>query len=135
MKKTFSKAELEAKASTVFEQYPTAEQVFATVDGNIFLHKNRAELHSKDTIYTFDRPVKGVSAEPKAEKPKAPEAPKKDANNKTPERISAADAIKGIEEAKTLAELEPFAKDKRAAVKAAYDTKKEALTKELEVKQ
>jgi hypothetical protein len=125
--KTYSKSELKKKAAEVFQQYPNAKQLHATVDGNIFLDINRAQLHSKDTIYTFDRPFE--EAAPTIETPKT-EAPKKDAGTKetkAPERISAEDAIKGIGEAKTLEALEPFAKDKRATVKAAYEAKLEAL--------
>ena len=54
--KTVSKKELEVKASKEFKKFPNAKQLHATVDGNIFLEKNRAELHSEDIIYTFDRP-------------------------------------------------------------------------------
>lgn len=131
MKKTFSKKELKDKALKTLEQFPTAQKVFATVDGNIFLERNRAELHSKDVIYVFDR---SLDSEVKSETTKDPSG-NKNPGKKTPERISAEDAIKNISEVKSLADLEPYEKDKRATVKAAYETKKEELIKALNVNQ
>lgn len=128
MKKTFSKSELKEKAQKVFEQYPTAEQVFATADGNIFLMKNRAELHSKDKIITFDRALN-------SEDQKAPNTDSKKNDSSAPERISATDAIKAIEASKSIIELTPFSKDKRATVKAAYEKKVEELAKLIDVKE
>lgn len=113
--KTYSKKELEKLAQKVFEQYPTSNQVFATVDGNIFLHKNRAELHSKDTIYTFDRPGKAVE-------------PTDDTDSTGSDtKVDYREAIKAIKEAETLEAIKPFAEDDRKSVKAAYDAKKKEL--------
>lgn len=64
--KTKSKEELKATAQKVFKQYKKAKKVFATLDGNVFLDKNRAELHAgKDTVLSFSR-------EDLADKPKEP---------------------------------------------------------------
>lgn len=54
--KTKSKKNLKERAQEVFKQYDNAEKVFATSDGNVFLDKNRAQLHAgKGSITTFVR--------------------------------------------------------------------------------
>lgn len=58
MKKEFSKEELQERANNIFEQFPKAEKVYATLDGNTFLEENRARLHAgKGTVATFERPL------------------------------------------------------------------------------
>lgn len=58
MKKTYSESELKEKAAKIFEQYPLAAEAHATSDGNVFLLKNRAQLHAgrKGNVITFKRP-------------------------------------------------------------------------------
>lgn len=41
-----SKSEIKKTADKVFKTYPKANEVYATLDGNVFLSKNRAELHA-----------------------------------------------------------------------------------------
>ena len=40
--------ELKEKAVDVFTAYPTADTVYACEDGNLFLHKNDADLHASE---------------------------------------------------------------------------------------
>lgn len=66
MKKEFSKEELQERANEVFEQFPKAEKVHATLDGNTFLEENRAKLHAgKGMVVTFEKPVFEAIAKPK----------------------------------------------------------------------
>jgi len=127
MKKTFSQKELKEKADKVFEQYPNATQAFATVDGNVFLMKNRAELHSKDKIYTFDRPVKDDS---KAKNTDGNSGKKTGTDDKL---TKAEDIIAFIEKAEKLDDIKPYAEDKRKTVIAAYVAKSETLAKDITV--
>lgn len=53
--KTYSKEELEKKALKIFKQFPNANKVYATADGNVFLDKNRANLHTKGQIFEIER--------------------------------------------------------------------------------
>lgn len=100
-KKTYSEAELKQKAEPVFDRFTNAESVFATTDGNVFLDRNRAELHAgKGRVIQFDRPVPT---------PEAPEEPK----------MTAKDAIALIETA-ALEDLADFANDQRKTVQEAY---------------
>lgn len=58
MKKEFSKEELQESANKVFEQFPNAKKVYATLDGNTFLDENRARLHAgKGMVVPFEKPV------------------------------------------------------------------------------
>lgn len=58
MKKEFSKEELQENANKVFEQFPNAKKVYATLDGNTFLDENRARLHAgKGMVVPFEKPV------------------------------------------------------------------------------
>lgn len=119
MKKTYSKAQLEEKAQSVFEQYPNEKRVFATVDGNIFLSENFAYMHAgaKGTVYPFDREVPVESA---------------DQGSTTTEgtkKIEYKEALSLIAEAETVEELEALglAEDTRKTVVAAYDKRKTEL--------
>lgn len=112
MSKTFSKDELRAKAQEVLKQHPTTKEVYATVDGQIFFMKNRAELHSKDKIYTFGRDPEG-----KAE------------GSDSDKLTKATEIVKFIEEATTLEAILPYETDTRATVVAAYKAKKDELAK------
>ncbi|HCY81537.1 MAG TPA: hypothetical protein DHV22_08035, partial [Xanthomarina gelatinilytica] len=82
----------------------------------------RAELHSKDTIYPFDRPLTQNHQADNSE-------------NQSDGKIDYRDAIKSIKEAGTLEALKPFDEDERKSVKAAYEKKHAELVKNLEVKQ
>lgn len=90
--KTISKKELAVKAAEVLKMYPNQKEVFATTDGQVFLDKNRAELHAKPNklqAYPFDR--FGVSAE-------SSDAPEYDKNAK--------DTIADVRVLETVEELE-----------------------------
>lgn len=115
--KTLSKKDLQEKADKVFQQFPTAKKVFATVDGNVFLQKNRAELHSKDTIYKFER----QSSSNQAGKQKI--------------LSKAKDIIEFIQGATDLESILPYADDTRSTVIEAYTLKAGEMAKELEVNQ
>lgn len=112
MKKTYSEEELKESANSVFEQYPNATKVFATVDGNIFLDENRANIHAgaKGRVLPFDKPL---VKEEKADATKNP---------------SAADQIKAISEVTKLEDLEPFKADSRATVVKAVQDKTAELS-------
>ncbi|QAA81408.1 hypothetical protein EI546_06545 [Aequorivita sp. H23M31] len=103
-KKTYSEAELTTQAEGVFERFPDATTVFATTDGNVFLDRNRAELHAgKGRVIAIDRTLP---------EPEAPEAPK----------MNAKDSIALIQEA-TLEDLSAFANDERKTVQEAYQNR------------
>lgn len=107
-KKTYSEAALQKKAETTLENYPNAEAVFATTDGNIFLDRNRAELHAgKGRVVEIKRPLP---------QPEAAAEPK----------VTAKDAIALIEEA-SLEDLAAFADDTRKTVQEAVAKRLEAL--------
>jgi hypothetical protein len=105
MKKTYSESELKGIAQEVFKQYPTSNTVFATVDGNVFLEQNRAEIHAgkKGRVIPFDRPIKKEEA--------------KEASTK------ADDIIKAIAEVTTIEELEAYKADTRKTVIKAVEDK------------
>lgn len=105
MKKPYSESELKELAQEVFNQHPVANTVYATVDGNVFLEKNRAEIHAgkKGRVFPFDRPIK---------KELAKETPAK-----------ADDVIKAIAEATKVEELEAYKADTRKTVIKAVEDK------------
>lgn len=113
MKKTYTEDELKALTNEVFEQYPKANKAFATVDGNVFIEENRANIHAgaKGRVFPFDRPLAKV--EKASDTPKAP---------------SAADQIKAIGEVVNLEGLEAFKMDTRATVVKAVEDKTAELT-------
>lgn len=107
-KKTYSYAELKQKAEPVFERFTNAESVYATTDGNVFLDRNRAELHAKKgRVVELFRPIS------------APEAPEE-------LKMTAKDAIALIETA-ALEDLAAFADDQRKTVQEAYQKRLQAL--------
>jgi len=76
-----TKEELKAAAKATLKNYPHSKEVFATLDGNIFLEKNRAELHAKkETIISFTKAdfakaaIKKASGTSKADAAKAAKA-------------------------------------------------------------
>lgn len=100
-KRTYSETELQKEAEACFKRFPAADSVFATTDGNVFLDRNRAELHAgKGKVVQFDRALP---------EPEAPAAP----------TITAKDAIAQIAVA-TLEDLAAFADDNRKTVQDAY---------------
>jgi hypothetical protein len=112
MKKAYSEDELKELANSVFEQYPSATKVFATVDGNVFLEENRANIHAgaKGRVLPFNKPL---VKEEKADKKKTPLAD---------------DQIKAIAEVTKLEDLEVFKTDGRATVVKALQDKTAELT-------
>lgn len=112
MKKTYTEAELKEKAKEVFAQFPKANKVFATVDGNVFLQENYANMHAgaKGRVLPFDRPI---------------DPEKATATTKTP---TADDQIKAIGEITTLEALEPYKADTRKTVIKAVEDKTAELT-------
>ena len=113
-KQTYSNEELQQIAKDTFEQFPAANKLFATSDGNCFLNENHAELHAgKDgKVFPFDRepakPADGKSEEPKG--------------------LNAQDTIKAIKAVEKLEDLEPFKADTRASVIKALEDKTKQLT-------
>lgn len=117
MKKTYSKAELEKKAQAVFKDYPKANKVFATTDGQFFLDENRANLHAgaKGKVIEISNDGTDEDNADNSNKPKSAEALINEA--KTIETIEAVEAAKEVE-----------AKGKnRSTVIAAYDARIEEL--------
>lgn len=117
MKTTFNETELKEKAINVFAHFPHTDKVFATVDGNIFTMKNRAELHAgaNGRVIMIDRPVDTPSL-------KVVE----DTNKK--EKVYADDLIEAIGKVDSLEQLEEtFSNDKRKTVIEAYEFKKSEL--------
>lgn len=104
MKQTYSESELKEQAGEVFKQYPAVNTLYATVDGNVFIEKNRADIHAgaKGRVLPFDRPVikEAVAPSTKAE-----------------------DVIKAISEVTTTEELEVFKADTRKTVIKAVEDK------------
>jgi hypothetical protein len=117
MKTTYSEDELKELASKVFTQYPDANEVFATVDGNIFLQRNRADIHAgeKGRVLPIERPIAAVGDDSK--------------KDKTGIKLSAEEAIKAIALVETLEALEPFKADTRSTVIKAVENKTAELTK------
>lgn len=115
--KTYSEDELKELAKGVFEQFPNADQVFATVDGNTFLERNRADIHAgaKGRVLVIDRPIAEVVDDSK--------------KDKAGTKILADDAIKAIALVETLEGLEPFKADTRSTVIKAVEAKTAELTK------
>ena len=115
MKTTYSKKELAEKAADFFKENPEVSEVFATTDGNIFLLKNRAELHAgpKGSVHLF-----------------TPDVPQeKTASTSSTPNAEATIAL--IEKVTTLEELADFEKDeKRKTVLAAIEKRKGELTPE-----
>lgn len=111
MKKTkiYSELELKDKAKAAFERFRNADSLFATTDGNLFLSRNRAELHAgaKGRVITIDRPL------PEPEAPKTP-------------KMNAKEAIAQIADA-SLEALAAFADDERKTVQEAYQNRLEEL--------
>ncbi|WP_166964611.1 hypothetical protein [Yeosuana marina] len=111
MKKTYSKAELEKKAQDVFKDYPKADKVFATTDGQFFLDENRANLHAGAKGKVIEIANEDTSESNDTNKPKNAEALITEA--KTIETIDLVESAKDIE-----------AKGKnRSTVIAAYDAR------------
>lgn len=109
MYKELSKQKLEEKASVVFKDFPNANKVYATTDGNIFIEENRAWLHAgaKGKVIVMERPVVD---EPKKVK-------------------TAAEIIEEIKSATTTEQLHVFEKDeKRKTVLKAIEDKRTELT-------
>ncbi len=116
MKTSYSESELKEKANEIFEAFPNANKVFATTDGNVFLEKNRAELHagSKGKVYPFDRPTAAGNAD------------------EITYPMNAKNTIKAIKAAEKLEDLEQYKTDERESVIAALAEKTTQLTESAE---
>ncbi|WP_417366888.1 hypothetical protein [Flavobacterium beibuense] len=116
--KTYSTSELKEKANEVFAQYPTVNEVYATPDGNVFIQKNRAELHAKQKdirVKPFERELKGDSKATKTETVQAVERP------------NVTDTQKLIDAVTTLEGLDEYRQDDRKTVQKAVAAKEAAL--------
>lgn len=103
--------EIKKAAIAVFEQYPTAKELFITPDEQAFLKEDRARMHNKD--------YQTVKRSDVIEAPKESSAVKK----------TAAELIEFIPTVETLEELAALETgEKRATVLAAIATRKEELT-------
>ncbi|MFE3848963.1 hypothetical protein ACFX5D_13405 [Flavobacterium sp. LB3P45] len=103
--------EIKKAAIAVFEQYPTAKELFITPDEQAFLKEDRARMHNKDFVTVKRSDV--------IEVPKEGSAVKK----------TAAELIEFIPTVETLEELASLETgEKRATVLAAIATRKEELT-------
>lgn len=110
-KKTYSKEELEAKVSKMFNEYPKAPALYATTDGNVFLMENHARLHAGEgRVISFERPLKEEEV----------------IDNPEEETITAKEAIKQIKTA-SLEDLSAFVNDDRKTVQRAYAERLEEL--------
>lgn len=109
-KNTYSEAELKEKAQPVLDAHKQTNEVYATTDGNVFLLKNRAELHAGEgRVICISRPLqKAESSAPKNE-------------------MTAKETIKHIEEAEDFESIARFADDDGKTVQAAYTAKLEEL--------
>lgn len=107
-----TKEELKKIADSVLEQFPNANVVFATADGNVFLEENRANLHAKGgMVIPFERELtEDVLSGSK--------------------RANVANTVKWVLQTKTLEELESFEDDDRAGVIKAVETQRQKLSEE-----
>lgn len=107
-----TKEELKKISDNVLEQFPNANEVYATADGNVFLEENRARLHAKGGIVIpFERELtEDVLPGSK--------------------RATVANTVKWVLQAKTLEELESFEDDDRAGVIKAVETQRQKLNEE-----
>lgn len=114
MNKVYKKSELEALAKETFKQYPDAKKVYATVDGNVFLSENRANLNAgkKGTVFTFENAI--------SQEEKQAENDDKKASDVQPKAV---EQIADINLATTLEDLEVFKSDERATVVKALEAK------------
>jgi hypothetical protein len=103
--------EIKKAAIAVFEQYPTAKELFITPDEQAFLKEDRARMHNKDYE--------------KVKRSDVIDAPKEGSTVKK----NAAELIEFIPTVETLEELEALETgEKRPTVLAAIATRKEELT-------
>lgn len=116
MKKTYSKAELEKKAQDHFKEYPKADKLFATTDGQFFLDENRANLHAGAKGKVIEIENEGVSEDKSdTKKPQSADA-----------LIEASKSIETIEAVEAAIVTETEGKN-RTTVLAAYDARIEEL--------
>lgn len=110
--------DLENKALAFFKENAKVDEVFCTLDGNVFTLENRAKLHAgKDgKVYPFKREVEAVE------------------DTETP-MLNAKDTIAKIKEAITLEQLEAFVGDDRKTVAEALEAKANELREANEPKQ
>jgi hypothetical protein len=100
---TKNNQELRELSSPIFAQFPDANTLYATRDGQFFLDENRARLHAgKGQVVPIHKD-------------------EDDTEEGQAIALNAKETAKQIMEVKTIAELEPYADDQRVAVKKAYD--------------
>lgn len=105
------KEELKTLADKVLEQFPNATVVYATVDGNVFLEENRANLHAKGgLVIPFERDIVD--------------------EQENLDNLNVSDTVKLVLQAKTLEELSVFESDERTGVKKAVEKQKKKLSEE-----
>jgi len=111
-------AKIKENVAKAFENFPETDTVYATSDGQVFLNKNRAELHAtpKGRVQTFTR---GVSEQEKSAE-----------TNVVPNAKTTVEAIKQVT---ALEELKAFENDSRKTVLEALEKRKAELLAELEV--
>lgn len=111
-------AKIKENVAKAFKNFPETDTVYATSDGQVFLNKNRAELHAtpKGRVQTFTR---GVSEQEKSAE-----------TNVVPNAKTTVEAIKQVA---TLEELKAFENDSRKTVIEALEKRKAELLAELEV--
>ncbi|MBF6607761.1 MAG: hypothetical protein ITG00_03380, partial [Flavobacterium sp.] len=96
-KKIYTQEELQARANDALKQFPTVNKVYATVDGNVFVDKNRAELHAgpKGRVLPFERTIEVAPRE---------------------YDLNAKDTIAAIKATAKIEDLEAFKSDERKSV-------------------
>jgi len=105
------KEELKTLADKVLEQFPNANVVYATVDGNVFLEENRANLHAKGgLVLPFERDI--VDEQENLDK------------------LNVSDTVKLVLQTKTIEELSVFESDERTGVIKAVEKQKKKLSEE-----
>lgn len=105
------KKELKVLADKVLEQFPNANIVYATVDGNVFLEENRANLHAKGgLVIPFERDIVD--------------------EQESLDKLNVSDTVKLVLQAKTLEELSVFESDERTGVIKAVEKQKKKLKEE-----
>lgn len=113
-------AKIKENVVKAFEDFPETDTVYATSDGQVFLNKNRAELHAtpKGKVYPYNRSDFVQKEEPLKEDKAV---------------LNAKSTVEAIKEATTLDELKAFEDDTRKTVLEALDKRKAELLEELEV--
>jgi hypothetical protein len=93
------------KLKEVFEANPTANIVFVSQDGQVFLESSLAKQHNKSFKAVSKEEV--YEAKVKADKPNEEEKPKADEpKDEAPEKLPFDERMKAVEDADTLEQLQ-----------------------------